>query len=398
MDGAQSRIDRIYVKEDIFNECTEWGINASPIPTDHDIISAKITIPSDPIIGRGQWAILTRLVRNKRTRLAIQRLGRELQERLKGATHRTAWEIPQKLLKKFKVTVRDALRDHERRAQPMIVRKIETLTENLRRTLNDDTQPEDKVRLVATHIRREIHALIKLTHQNDRDFPAAVDTAEGEKIGKTWSNHHKVKKPQDIIKCLRELTGEGTVEGPKDMAEIAARCHETLQHQEHDPIVGPEGTRLEDILGRLRARVSETRRKELKEDTNEDQVREALRKTNREKAPGLDGIPIEQWKSMDNQFLEANKQTEPNQKCDIVWVLTQVFLDIEEYGMDPDTELNEGCMTPIYKKKSPDDIANYHPITLLNTDYKIFTKALSIRLADMVPEVVNRDQAGFIQN
>ena len=53
---------------------------------------------------------------------------------------------------------------------------------------------------MATHIRREIRALVKLTHQNDRDFMAAVDAAEGEKIGKTWSNRHKVKKPRDTVK------------------------------------------------------------------------------------------------------------------------------------------------------------------------------------------------------
>ena len=82
----------------------------------------------------------------------------------------------------------------------MIARKIETLTESLKRTLNDDTQPENEVRLVATHIRREIRALVKLMHQNDRDFMAAVDVAKGEKIGKTWSNRHKVKKPRDTVK------------------------------------------------------------------------------------------------------------------------------------------------------------------------------------------------------
>ena len=196
---------------------------------------------------------------------------------------------------------------------------------------------------------------------------------------------------------MRELTGEGTVDSPKDMAEIAARYHETLQYQEHNPIIGPEGTELEEILSRLRARVLEMSREKLAEDTNEDQVREALRQTNREKAPGLDRIPVELWKLMDDQFLEANKRDEPNCKCDIVWILTQVFLDIEEYGMDARAELNKGCMTPIYKKKSPDDIANYRPITL-NTDYKIYTKALSIRLAEVVPQVVNKDQAGFIQN
>ena len=104
-DGTQSRLDRIYVREDIYNDCTEWGINASSIPSDHDIVGAKIAILSDPVIGRGRWTIPMRLIRNRRTKPIIQELGRKLQERLKGATWRTAWENPQRMLKEFKVMV-----------------------------------------------------------------------------------------------------------------------------------------------------------------------------------------------------------------------------------------------------------------------------------------------------
>lgn len=35
------------------------------------------------------------------------------------------------------------------------------------------------------------------------------------------------------------------------------------------------------------------------------------------------------------------------------------------------------------------DIGNYHPITVLNTDYKIMTKALSIRLNKIAPDIIN---------
>jgi hypothetical protein len=56
-----------------------------------------------------------------------------------------------------------------------------------------------------------------------------------------------------------------------------------------------------------------------------------------------------------------------------------------------------GFVPSVYKKKDPENIANYRPITLLNTDYKIFTKALSIKLADAAPSVINADQAGFIK-
>jgi hypothetical protein len=53
-------------------------------------------------------------------------------------------------------------------------------------------------------------------------------------------------------------------------------------------------------------------------------------------------------------------------------------------------------MCPIFKTKDATDIANYRPITVLNTDYKIFTKALNTKLARVAPHLIHKDQAGFM--
>ena len=54
-------------------------------------------------------------------------------------------------------------------------------------------------------------------------------------------------------------------------------------------------------------------------------------------------------------------------------------------------------MCPIYKKKEADNIANYRPITVLNTDYKILTKAITTRFTEIAPGIIHPDQAGFIR-
>jgi len=63
-----------------------------------------------------------------------------------------------------------------------------------------------------------------------------------------------------------------------------------------------------------------------------------------------------------------------------------------------ETEFTLGWMCPIYKKKERTEIANYRPITLLNTDYKLLTKALAIQLAKAAPRLIHPDQSGFIPN
>lgn len=184
---------------------------------------------------------------------------------------------------------------------------------------------------------------------------------------------------------------------PKEMAEIVATYHKQIQHNDHDPTLGPEWVTLENTLDPVRVKLSEMSKRKLCEDIDEERVREAMKNTNLEKTPGLDGILVKLWKTMDSQFRAKRGVNDASPRCNIVWALTQVYQDIEEHGMDVEAGFNEGCMTPIYKKKGPDDIVNYRLITLLSTNYKIYTKAISISLVEVVPEVVNRDQAGFIQ-
>jgi len=55
--GHQSRIDRIYVHEDMSPHCKDWDISPSPIPTDHQMISVRISKQNMPFIGKGRWTL-----------------------------------------------------------------------------------------------------------------------------------------------------------------------------------------------------------------------------------------------------------------------------------------------------------------------------------------------------
>ena len=395
-DGTQSRIDRIYIKEDFFTDCKDWCITQPPIPTDHDIVSAKITTASSPKIGRGRWAIPTRLFKNKKIKEELQKLGLDLERELKTPRPRSTQRNPQTLLRNFKTKAINAIRKHEKTMQPIIKMRIEKLSEKLKATRNDPNLPLDEKKITTVQIKREIQNLVKESHQRNRDKLAAIDAAEGESIGKTWSNRHKANKPRDTIKELHDPETNETTKDSKRMAQIAARHHDGLQNIDHDPRNPPDTQSLNEILRPIKTKLSEASKAKLSEPISEEDVLEALKKTANEKAPGLDGIPTELWKSLCDQFTSTPKDNRTGKKCDIVWALTQVFQDIEVNGMDANAKLNEGCVSPIYKKKNPEDIANYRPITLLNTDYKIFTKALSIKLADAAPEIIHPDQAGFI--
>ena len=79
---------------------------------DHSIVSARVAMPSDLVVGKERWAIPTRLVKNRQTKQLLQGAGLELQTRLKNLTWQTHWANPQRMLKEFKDKIRQSLRDH----------------------------------------------------------------------------------------------------------------------------------------------------------------------------------------------------------------------------------------------------------------------------------------------
>jgi len=82
--------------------------------------------------------------------------------------------------------------------------------------------------------------------------------------------------------------------------------------------------------------------------------------------------------------------------------------DIKHYMLDAFNEaLSEGELSISQKRgvitlipKGNKDIRllkNWRPITLLNTDYKYLTKCLANRCKDILPDIINHDQTGFVK-
>jgi uncharacterized protein with PQ loop repeat len=59
---------------------------------------------------------------------------------------------------------------------------------------------------------------------------------------------------------------------------------------------------------------------------------------------------------------------------------------------------NYGIITLLPKVKETNTIKQYRPICLLNVVYKIFTKALILRLDKVMGKIINRSQSGFLKD
>src|SRR5882724_11554860 len=90
-----------------------------------------------------------------------------------------------------------------------------------------------------------------------------------------------------------------------------------------------------------------------------------------------------------------SKENDDKKTISISSILQSVFNDTERHRIE-DEAYTKGIMSLIYKKKGKMKIENYRPITLLETDYKIYTKTVANKLGRAFQNLIHKDQAGFI--
>ena len=100
------------------------------------------------------------------------------------------------------------------------------------------------------------------------------------------------------------------------------------------------------------------------------------------KTPGSDGLPVEFYVKFWDQL------------CPILLQLYHLSFD---QGFL--TTSMQGSVTRlIFKKDDPKNLKNRRPISLLNVDYKILSKALTNRLSKVLTPIVGEDQTCSVPN
>ena len=395
---TQSRIDRIYAKE-VVPWCTDWRIEHPAVRTDHQLVSVNLTGENMPYIGKGRWYIPTNLMRNKQLKKTTQRYARQLRDEINKARFEGREYVnPQLAFKDFKTKVVELYREYQWTTQPKIQNAIKTLQKGLDETTNSTQIPEDEVALQTRLIKERIDALERKRRDTTRLLGAARSRLERETMSRHWVRSAKENNPRDTVRALRNPLGDiNRKETRSDgMAQLTRDYHEKLLSIDRDPMQEPNTEELEKVLENMTTTLNREMISDLRKKISADEVEEALKESANDKSPGLDGIPTELWKLLHQQYQSADEK-EKDEYCNITEVLAYVFNDIAEHGITKGTGFNDGWMCPIYKKKEADNIANYCPITVLNTDYKLFTKAIATRLSDVAPHLIHPDQAGFIR-
>ena len=397
--ASQGRIDRIYMRNTLLATATEWAISSTTIQTNHWLVSVKASIPKAPNIGKGCWQIPTYILEDADTIEEINRMGKKALDDIKANRYRrTAIANPQTIFARFKCNMTKLCQKKAKKMHPTILNKIEKLKDRLNAINNNPLVPEEDKMLESLVTKTKILELEWILFESSKVYAKTKHHVHTETICRDWIRSNRVKKPHNTIFSLHNpLKRDHTDEhNSQKMVETMKEYHEALQSIDCDPTLEPNLVKLDAILDNLHAHISPEQKNVLAQPLSWPNIHIALSDLGNDKAAGLNGIPMELWKKMSALF-DTNSEATVNPYCDIVEMLVRIFKDIKEHRICESTKFNEGWMCPIYKKGKRNNATNYRPITVLNMDYKIMTKALTNKLAKVAPSIIHRDQVGFLK-
>ena len=107
-----------------------------------------------------------------------------------------------------------------------------------------------------------------------------------------------------------------------------------------------------------------------------EEIKQAITNLKKNTAPGNDGLTSEFYQTFKIKLSE---------------ILNEVFVDI--YIKQKITQsMREAKVKLIFKKGGVEDIANWRPVSLLNTDYKILSRIIYNRLNDILENIISQNQ------
>ena len=400
-----ARLDRIYSATRHAHNLFEWKARPSEVPTDHWLISVKFAPKDAPQIGNGRWTWPTPSINNETLIKKVVNKGIQLQTKMEDAAS-TPVELrqnnPQTLWKDFKTEIKTMAKKELKKETHKIKNRMHLLEKDIASvTNNPDIDENENLRTEIAYLTSELTHLQKKTAQENRERTRAQIAHHGEKPGGIWTIINKEKKPRDLIPRLK-IPGTIPVQYERSstkMAELARNYHANLQTTGIEP--EHEENRMENIQSALNY-VPENQELETPERTllnklvQQTHVERAIKLAQNGSSTGIDGLPYELWKKLKENHESNTLAGKPS--FDITKTLTILYQDIQTNGTQEDADFALGWMCPIYKKKDRTEISNYRPITLLNTDYKLFTKVLAFQLMDEVGQMIHPNQTGFMPN
>jgi len=202
----------------------------------------------------------------------------------------------------------------------------------------------------------------------------------GERCTKYFFRVLKARAIKRTITQLRVPNTNAEVSDPADLCRVGRTFYNNLYTP--DPISQDDVTSLLSNIP-AEAKLTETDQAFLTAPISTEEINACLKLCAKQKVPGMDGFPFELY----HFLLEIDEVAE---------LLTTVMNSALTEARIPASWL-QTCMILLHKKGDAADLGNWRPLSLINTDSKIFTKIIATRLNAKLGRLITPLQTGFVQ-
>ena len=360
--SSGSRLDKFLVSRELLSPVVECNISPRPI-SDHDFVSLVFDIPTGIKRGPGVWNFNNSLLKDKDFCTTIEKLiDCHLRFLPSFASLQDWWEFLKLSIKEESIAFSHNKRRRLRKQQVSLTNKLIRLRQRLVdgddtvSILISDTESQLKARRV-----KEIEGIM---------IRSCAQWLEGKRPSCYFFNLQRIKAQKSHISSVYDLNGT-EVSSQEEIEKAHVDFYSCLFSEE------PVDVALQDdLLSSLQCQLSSDQASCCEGQMTLDEMTFALKKMNSNKASGPDGLSVE-------FYVKFWDRLGP--------YLCRVLNAYYHAG-----EMCESMKTSntrvIFKKGDRKNLKNWRPISLLNVNYKICSKVLSLRLSKVLEFIVDPDQ------
>ena len=357
------RLDKFYISASFVTDKNNVNAAIEPYPfSDHDTVRLEITTDQLFNVGPGVWKLNVSRIKDLKTRRVITDFWTRWRAKKSDFNNVGEWWDEGKANLKS-ILRRSAMnnRQKEKEVRASLLNQYHRL-----RQKSNLSEPEERE---IVNIKCELEQMDLSRIQGTKIRSKSKWIEENEKPSQFFFQKEK-RGRRKTCRALNTSTGL-RVTDQEDIMQEQVRFYKDLYNR-----VPTDTAAQERLLNLIDRQLTEEERNSCEGPLSESECFAALRAMSPGKTPGTDGLPKEfyaaYWDLLKSDFVE----------------MANSCLEI---GQMPES-LRQALIILLFKKNDPEELKNWRPIALLNTDYKIIAKALVHRLKPVMSSVIHPDQ------
>lgn len=381
---SSSRIDRIYASPGVIRKCIKWEITPMHL-TDHEMVSVE-WYPHDKInMGKGLWTLSPAYLEAPEMREVILEDIAILVDAVlpQWELQNDSWytpldaSAPLQAIEAFSAFL-NRVQTHCKVTQKGLMGKKHLVIDRLRKAMRRvEARTRSRANAQRIHKLRGRYIAYQESVDYTRRLRRRIGFETGKEIGLRAFYKLTSKGTDRQVHALADEKGK-IHKKPEDLLKIGASFYEKLFTAE------PTCPRSRvQIQSRIRKKGDFTG---LEAPVRISEIETVLKHWGCETVPGPDGIPYEFYKTYakDTRLKEV-----------LTIVMTSIYQK-DKFALEMPKKWKEGVIKILFKKGDSTLMANYRPLSMMNSIAKMFTSLLNNRLIPRFCPLIGAHQTGFL--